>query len=128
MQNVKFCELSDFGSALCDKRVRDRAIKNRVEAIKYSHMQRQKFETQFREAKKQRKESTMAELQCHEDYVKVNAQETTNFNELQKSRKDEKKERYQEAYEKAKHNRILNQYRKEVRALVFHNRNEIKQA
>lgn len=43
MQNLKFCEL-DFGSVLIEKKVRDRAIQERIEAIKFSHSQKVKFE------------------------------------------------------------------------------------
>ena len=35
-QKLKFCELN-FGSAFLDKKVRDRAIADRVETIKSSH-------------------------------------------------------------------------------------------
>ena len=35
-QDMNFCEM-DFGASFLDKRVRDRAIADRVDAIKYSH-------------------------------------------------------------------------------------------
>jgi len=56
MQNVKYCSL-DFGSVLVEKKVRDRAIAERVESIKFSHSNKLKFEQQFREARAKRKES-----------------------------------------------------------------------
>ena len=41
---VSFCDLSMFGDMLTDKAVRDRAIKERIEAIKVSIHSRRKFE------------------------------------------------------------------------------------
>lgn len=48
---MKYCEL-DFGTAILDKKVREKAIADRIEAIKYSHGAKKKFEQQFKDAKK----------------------------------------------------------------------------
>ena len=47
MQNVKFCALSQFGDILIEKKVRDRAIKDRIDAIKQSHNMKYKFDEEF---------------------------------------------------------------------------------
>ena len=69
----KYLEL-DFGEFLIDKKVRDRAIADRVEQIKLSHIQKLKFEEQFREAKREKKASMFRSLGSRDDFVEVNKQ------------------------------------------------------
>ena len=78
MQNVRYCEL-DFGSVLVDKKVRDRAIAERIEAIKSSHSQKNRFEEQFDEVKRSQKETLLRKKSGQEDYIKMNQTETANW-------------------------------------------------
>ena len=47
MQNVQFCALSQFGFVMTEKQVRERAIRERIEAIKQSHNMKYKFDEEF---------------------------------------------------------------------------------
>ena len=68
MQNVRFCEL-DFGSAIIEKKVRERAIAERIDVIRSSHSMKSRFEEQLREVKKRR----MAKhLNMRENFVQSN--------------------------------------------------------
>ena len=61
MQNVKFCTLKHFGDNLVDKKVRDRAIKDRIDAIKQSHNMKYKFDEEFASIKNIRKNKVKIE-------------------------------------------------------------------
>lgn len=71
MKNVKFCEL-DFGSAIIEKKVRDRAIAERIDLIKSSHSLKTKFEEQFKEVKRRKAEAIKREHNMREDFKKMN--------------------------------------------------------
>ena len=83
MQNVNFCEL-DFGSAITDKKVRDRAINERIDLIKASHSNKFKFDEHFDEAKKRRAKTMKKSLNMRDDFVKVNQLQTSNWRENDK--------------------------------------------
>ena len=76
MKNVSFCQL-DFGNAICKKQVRDRAIANRIDAILKSQPNKERFESQFTEAKKKHKDLLKSQLSKtqHGDFIKLNASE-----------------------------------------------------
>ena len=57
MQNVQFCALNQFSCVMSEKQVRERAIRERIEAIKQSHNMKFKFDEEFTQAKKVRKQS-----------------------------------------------------------------------
>ena len=75
MQNVRFCEL-DFGSAIIEKKVRERAIAERIDVIKSSHSMKSRFEEQYREVKKRR----MAKhLNMRENFIESNQTATKDW-------------------------------------------------
>ena len=81
MQNVKFCELSKLGGQIVEKSVREKAIVDRVEAIKLSHNMKYKFEEEFTKAMKVRKERAKQELKEKGDFIKTNTMTTANWTE-----------------------------------------------
>ena len=78
---MKFCELSKLGGQIIEKSVREKAIVDRVEAIKLSHNMKYKFEEEFTKAMKVRKERAKQELKEKGDFIKTNTMTTANWTE-----------------------------------------------
>lgn len=126
MQNVKFCELSKFGGTIIEKQVRERAIVDRVEAIKLSHNMKYKFEEEFTKALKNRKEKAKLELKIKGNFIKNNAKTTANWTDSIKKKAVNRAIAQKEAHLKASEVRKSNQYRKEIKGYLKLNAPELK--
>ena len=85
-QELNFCDLSRFGLTLNDKSVRERAINDRIHAVKNSKIMKIKFEQQFRDVKHKLKLKMQKRIKSDKNYVKDNLEEALSWTEDKKKR------------------------------------------
>lgn len=78
-QDLDFCELARFGDFVKDGQVRDRAIQDRIEAVKQSHSMKYKFEDEFNQAKKAKQLKVLKNYKAVGNFIKKNTQFSSNF-------------------------------------------------